>query len=212
METKRFEYDFCRPFPQDEEQRHLLCDRDRGHANQSAHWQRNTGHRIQIHPWLWFGEWFSKYHIWPYPSGLSINFAFICILSAARTIGGCRRQQYISWQAIGQIVSACCVNRALISLSHSFSYWVHSCVFPFARIVATVTLLAEHLGCYKMSLECKDSLVKFYTSIGYVLEPGNGNSMHLRYGQTVAKQNGSTSTQPSWQLATGANVPSKSKL
>lgn len=33
-------------------------------------------------------------------------------------------------------------------------------------IVATVTLLAEYLGCYKMTLECKDSLVKFYTSIG----------------------------------------------
>lgn len=33
-------------------------------------------------------------------------------------------------------------------------------------IVATVTLLAQHLGCYKMSLECKDSLVKFYTSLG----------------------------------------------
>ncbi|XP_055324352.1 probable glucosamine 6-phosphate N-acetyltransferase [Sitodiplosis mosellana] len=48
-------------------------------------------------------------------------------------------------------------------------------------IVATVTLLAEFLGCYKMSLECKDSLVKFYTSIGYVLEAGNGNSMHIRY-------------------------------
>lgn len=49
------------------------------------------------------------------------------------------------------------------------------------RIVATVTLLAQHLGCYKMSLECKDSLVKFYTSLGYVLEAGNGNSMHIRY-------------------------------
>jgi len=67
-------------------------------------------------------------------------------------------------------------------------------------IVVTVTLLAEHLGCYKMSLECKDSLVKFYTSLGYVLEPGNGNSMHIRYNQSapsVNKTNGSFPIQPS---------------
>lgn len=69
-------------------------------------------------------------------------------------------------------------------------------------IVATVTLLAEYLGCYKMSLECKDSLVKFYTSIGYVLEPGNGNSMHIRYdgkfkSQQINFRNGTIPNQPS---------------
>lgn len=48
-------------------------------------------------------------------------------------------------------------------------------------IVVTVTLLAEHLGCYKMSLECKDKLIPFYRSIGYVDEKGNSNSMTLRY-------------------------------
>ncbi|KAK6639014.1 hypothetical protein RUM43_007284 [Polyplax serrata] len=44
-------------------------------------------------------------------------------------------------------------------------------------IVTTVTLLAKHLQCYKMSLECKDKLIPFYTSLGYKLEPGNSNSM-----------------------------------
>lgn len=48
-------------------------------------------------------------------------------------------------------------------------------------IVVTVTVLAEHLGCYKMSLECKDKLIPFYRSIGYVDEKGNSNSMTLRY-------------------------------
>ncbi|KAG5673993.1 hypothetical protein PVAND_003988 [Polypedilum vanderplanki] len=48
-------------------------------------------------------------------------------------------------------------------------------------IVVTVTCLAEYLGCYKMSLECKDKLIAFYRSIGYVDEPGNSNSMTLRY-------------------------------
>jgi glucosamine-phosphate N-acetyltransferase len=48
-------------------------------------------------------------------------------------------------------------------------------------IVVTVTLLAEVIGCYKMSLECKDKLIPFYRSIGYVDEKGNSNSMTLRY-------------------------------
>lgn len=48
-------------------------------------------------------------------------------------------------------------------------------------IVLTVTLLSKHLGCYKMSLDCKDDLIPFYKSIGYKIEPGNANSMILRY-------------------------------
>lgn len=48
-------------------------------------------------------------------------------------------------------------------------------------IVVTVTLLGELLGCYKMNLECKDKLIPFYRSMGYVDEPGNSNSMTLRY-------------------------------
>lgn len=51
-------------------------------------------------------------------------------------------------------------------------------------IVVTVSLLAQHLGCYKMSLDCKDKLIPFYTSIGYVLEPGNANTMNIRYEPT----------------------------
>ncbi|KAK4884430.1 hypothetical protein RN001_000701 [Aquatica leii] len=48
-------------------------------------------------------------------------------------------------------------------------------------IVMTVTLLAKKLGCYKMSLDCKDPLIAFYKSLGYKLEPGNANSMIIRY-------------------------------
>lgn len=48
-------------------------------------------------------------------------------------------------------------------------------------IVMTVTLLAKKLGCYKMSLDCKDPLIKFYTTLGYRCEPGNSNSMVIRY-------------------------------
>lgn len=48
-------------------------------------------------------------------------------------------------------------------------------------IVLTVSLLSKKLGCYKMSLDCKDKLIPFYKSIGYKLEPGNANSMVIRY-------------------------------
>lgn len=57
------------------------------------------------------------------------------------------------------------------------------------RIVLTVTLLARSLGCYKMTLDCKDPLVPFYKSIGYKLEPGNANSMVIRY-ETAQPPNG----------------------
>ncbi|XP_058840797.1 probable glucosamine 6-phosphate N-acetyltransferase [Topomyia yanbarensis] len=50
-------------------------------------------------------------------------------------------------------------------------------------IVVTVSLLAQRLGCYKMSLDCKDKLIPFYKSIGYTLEPGNANTMNIRYEQ-----------------------------
>lgn len=48
-------------------------------------------------------------------------------------------------------------------------------------IVVTVTLLSEVLGCYKMTLDCKDKLIPFYRSIGYVDEKGNANSMSVRF-------------------------------
>ncbi|XP_028038668.1 probable glucosamine 6-phosphate N-acetyltransferase isoform X1 [Bombyx mandarina] len=48
-------------------------------------------------------------------------------------------------------------------------------------IVVTVSLLAQELGCYKMSLDCKDKLIKFYETLGYKMEPGNSNAMNMRY-------------------------------
>jgi glucosamine-phosphate N-acetyltransferase len=51
-------------------------------------------------------------------------------------------------------------------------------------IVLTVTLLAKKLDCYKMSLDCKDPLIAFYKSLGYKLEPGNSNSMMIRFENT----------------------------
>lgn len=50
-------------------------------------------------------------------------------------------------------------------------------------IVVTVTLLGQELGCYKMSLDCKDKLIKYYQSLGYKCEQGNANTMVIRYEQ-----------------------------
>ncbi|XP_070143450.1 probable glucosamine 6-phosphate N-acetyltransferase isoform X1 [Drosophila kikkawai] len=60
-------------------------------------------------------------------------------------------------------------------------------------IVVTVSLLAEELGCYKMSLDCKDKLIKFYESLGYVLIPGNSNSMTIRYDEGPTLKRNATS-------------------
>lgn len=58
---------------------------------------------------------------------------------------------------------------------------------PISRIVVTVSLLAEYLGAYKMTLNCKDNLIPFYRSIGYHDEKGNANCMNIRFDGTVAK-------------------------
>jgi hypothetical protein len=45
----------------------------------------------------------------------------------------------------------------------------------------TATLLAQHLNCYKVTLDCKDIMIPFYTKLGYALEPGNSNYMQIRF-------------------------------
>ena len=63
----------------------------------------------------------------------------------------------------------------------TFCFQCNSC-----SIVLTVTLLAKHLGCYKMTLDCKDHLIPFYKSIGYKIEQGNANSMMMRFEEKPA--------------------------
>jgi len=48
-------------------------------------------------------------------------------------------------------------------------------------LLETLTILGrETFGCYKMSLECKDSLIKFYGQFGYKKDEGN-NYMQQRF-------------------------------
>jgi len=48
-------------------------------------------------------------------------------------------------------------------------------------IVSTITLLGKQTGCYKMGLDCNDSMKGFYSSLGYAGEEGNDNAMIIRF-------------------------------
>lgn len=48
-------------------------------------------------------------------------------------------------------------------------------------LIYTLILLSKHLGCYKVSLECRDSKIGFYESCGFIREEGNANFMQIRF-------------------------------
>ena len=47
-------------------------------------------------------------------------------------------------------------------------------------VVSVATQLAVKLGAYKVTLNCNDEMIKFYSSIGYKSEDGNSNYMCIR--------------------------------
>jgi len=47
-------------------------------------------------------------------------------------------------------------------------------------LLAILVEIGKAVGCYKITLNCKDELVKFYNSFGLVKESGNANFMILR--------------------------------
>jgi hypothetical protein len=49
------------------------------------------------------------------------------------------------------------------------------------RIITVTTLLAQHLNCYKITLDCKDAMIPFYSRLGYKLEPDSSNYMQIRF-------------------------------
>ncbi len=46
--------------------------------------------------------------------------------------------------------------------------------------MATKIQLAKRLGCYKVTLNCTDQLIKFYSALGFVPEPSNSNCLTIR--------------------------------
>jgi len=52
------------------------------------------------------------------------------------------------------------------------------------RLVDVLSLLAEHLGCYKLSLECKDENLKFYEALNFKRDTLNSqNYMVQRFNE-----------------------------
>jgi len=47
-------------------------------------------------------------------------------------------------------------------------------------VVATLIELGREIGCYKITLNCKDDLVKWYNGFALKCEPGNANFMTIR--------------------------------
>lgn len=81
----------------------------------------------------------------------------------------------VSRPTIGKAVSAkirsfilCCGS---IGLNWFFYYF---------RIVATLIEMGKSLGCYKVSLNCTDQMIKFYCSLGFKQEEGNANFLQIR--------------------------------
>jgi len=56
-------------------------------------------------------------------------------------------------------------------------------------LVALAVALAANLHCYKVTLNCKDNMVKFYGGLGFRCEPGDANFLVIRL-----PNNNSTST------------------
>jgi len=59
--------------------------------------------------------------------------------------------------------------------------------FSLSSIVEIVTNLGKALGAYKMTLDCKDTMIPFYEGLGYGREAGNANTLSIRYPTTEAK-------------------------
>lgn len=47
-------------------------------------------------------------------------------------------------------------------------------------VVGVLQPLAKELGCYKVTLNCTDDMVKYYNGLGYKMEEGNANFMCMR--------------------------------
>ncbi len=48
------------------------------------------------------------------------------------------------------------------------------------RIVATLIELGKKLGCYKITLNCTDQMMRFYDGLGFKAEEGNANFLMIR--------------------------------
>lgn len=48
-------------------------------------------------------------------------------------------------------------------------------------LVETIKLLARQLNVYKLSLDCKDKMIPYYSALGFQAEASNSNTLKIRY-------------------------------
>ena len=48
------------------------------------------------------------------------------------------------------------------------------------RILQSLIELGKSLGCYKITLNCKDKMIPYYERLGFVAEEGNANFLVIR--------------------------------
>ncbi|OQR68900.1 putative glucosamine 6-phosphate N-acetyltransferase-like [Tropilaelaps mercedesae] len=48
-------------------------------------------------------------------------------------------------------------------------------------MVRVIIQLARRIGCYKLTLDCKDKYITFYESMGFQCEPENSNTLAIRF-------------------------------
>jgi len=48
-------------------------------------------------------------------------------------------------------------------------------------LLTALVILGKNLGCYKISLDCRDKMIPFYETFGFSKEPENANFMTIRY-------------------------------
>jgi len=70
-------------------------------------------------------------------------------------------------------------NKICINYSCGYEYKM-IVIFIVHSVVKRLIVLSRILNCYKISLECNDSNVSWYSSMGFVREQGNSNFMQIR--------------------------------
>jgi glucosamine-phosphate N-acetyltransferase len=53
-------------------------------------------------------------------------------------------------------------------------------------VVKIAIALAKKLKCYKLSLDCRDEIIPFYTSLGFTAPPGRANMLVIRFEEETA--------------------------
>ena len=49
-------------------------------------------------------------------------------------------------------------------------------------LLETIKLIASSIvGCYKLSLDCKDNMINYYNTLNFICETGNSNTMIIRF-------------------------------